>query len=142
MSRITADPGAGARVPAGGKLSSVDALISRVLRWGILVSAAVILAGVGLFIAHGGVRAILLTRAQVPAGAEQDPRSLRVVLDALLPPQPAAVTDAGLLLLMVTPVVSVGISAVAFAVRRDWLYVALAGFVFTMLMVGFAIGRA
>ena len=79
---------------------------------------------------------------KVPAGAEQDPRSLRVVLDALLPPQPAAVTDAGLLLLMVTPVVSVGISAVAFAVRRDWLYVALAGFVFTMLMVGFAIGRA
>ena len=64
------------------------------------------------------------------------------MLDGLASAQPAAVTDLALLLLMITPVVSVAITVVAFAVRRDWLYVAIAGFVFAMLMLGFAIGTA
>lgn len=124
------------------ELAAIDAVIGRVLRTGVLAAAAVITAGVVLFAVHGGARAILFSPVGVPAGSEQDPHSLRVVLDELLPPQPAAVTDAGLLLLMVTPVVSVAISVAAFAARRDWLYVAIAGFVFTMLVVSFVIGRA
>ena len=77
-----------------------------------------------------------------PASWKADPQSLHVVLNGLTSAQPAAVTDLGLLLLMITPVVSVAIAVVAFAARRDWLYVAIAGFVFAMLMLGFAIGSA
>ncbi|HYM70528.1 MAG TPA: DUF1634 domain-containing protein [bacterium] len=142
MSRTASAPGADAHVPPRAELASVNAAIGRVLRWGVLLAAALIVAGVALFVAHGGTRAILFSPVGVPAGSERDPHSLRGVLDGLLPPQPAAVTDAGLLLLMITPVVSVAISVVAFAARRDWLYVAISGFVFAMLMVGFAIGRA
>lgn len=141
MSRSAAAPAEDAHRPAHAELSSVNAAIGRVLRWGVLLAAAIIIAGIALFVAHGGTRAILFSPVGVPADSERDPHSLRVVLDGLLPPQPAAVTDAGLLLLMITPVVSVAISVAAFAARRDWLYVAISGFVFAMLMVGFAIGR-
>ena len=139
MSRTATPDG---HVPSRAELARLNAAIGRVLRWGVLLAAVLIVAGVALFVAHGGARAILLSSVGVPAASERDPHSLRVVLDGLLPPQPAAVTDAGLLLLMITPVVSVAISVAAFAARRDWLYVALSGFVFAMLMVGFAIGRA
>ena len=123
-------------------LAGVDALLSQVLRWGVLASAAIILVGVILFIVRDGAHAVLLARRGVPASGTADPQSLHVVLDGLASAQPAAVTDLGLLMLMITPVVSVAITVVAFAVRRDWLYVAIAGFVFAMLMLGFAIGTA
>lgn len=124
------------------ELASVDALLSQVLRWGVLVSAAIILLGVALFVVQGGVPAILFAPRGAPASWNADPQSLGVVLAGLASARPAAVTDLGLLLLMITPVVSVGIAVAAFAARRDWLYVAIAGFVFAMLMLGFAIGSA
>lgn len=129
-------PGAGAQ-----DFASIEALLSQVLLRGVLASAAVILLGVALFVAQGGARAILFARA-MPAEGGADPQSLRAVLDGVRSAQPAAVTDLGLLLLMVTPVASVAISILAFAARRDWLYVAISAFVFAMLMLGFAIGSA
>lgn len=122
-------------------LASIDGLLSQVLRYGVLVSAATIALGVALFIAQGSARAVLFA----PVGAalqRSDPQTLHAVLDGVRSLQPAAVTDLGLLLLLVTPVVSVGIAVLAFARLRDWLYVAIAGFVFVMLMLGFAIGSA
>jgi len=123
-------------------LSAIDRIISTVLRWGVLTAAAIIVAGVVFFVAEAGPRAILLAPPGVPSGADQDPRSFRVVLDLLSPRQPAAVTDLGLLLLIITPVVSVAISFAAFAAERDWMYVGIAGFVLAMLAIGFALGRA
>ena len=104
--------------------------------------AAVVLLGVAFFIAHSGARSVLLASQVLPAGPDTDPRSLWTVVARLVPPDPAAVTDLGLLLLLVTPVVSVAILVVTFALRRDWTYLAIAAFVFAMLMVGFAIGQA
>ena len=54
----------------------------------------------------------------------------------------SATSQASTMRPMVTPVASVGISILAFAARRDWLYVAISAFVFAMLMLGFAIGSA
>ncbi len=139
MSSVAVDRSTGPQATAG--TGGPDALISRVLRWGVMTAAAIILSGVALFVAHAGLRAVLLSPEHLSGISEQDPHALRVVLHELLPPQAAAVTDVGLLLLMATPVVSVAIAAVTFAVRRDWLYLVLAGFVFTMLMIGFAVGR-
>jgi uncharacterized membrane protein len=139
MCSVAVDRGAGPQTTAG--TVGADAAISRVLRWGVVTAGAIILIGVALFVAHAGMRAVLLSPEHLSGSSEQDPHALRVVLHELLPPQAAAVTDVGLILLMATPVVSVAVAAVTFAVRRDWLYLVLAGFVFTMLMVGFAVGR-
>lgn len=125
-----------------GRSVGTEAVISTVLRWGVLASAAIILLGIALYVAEAGPGAILFAPRGVPSGVDRDPTSLRVVLDELIPHQPAAVTDLGLLLLIVTPVLSVAFSLAAFVVERDWMYVGFAAFVLAMLMVGFALGRA
>jgi uncharacterized membrane protein len=122
--------------------ATIEASISPVLRYGVLIAAALILAGVVLFVFTGGARAILLSPQALPANPEADPASVRAVLDALTPPQPAAITDLGLLILMGTPVAGVAVAALAFARRRDWMYVALAVYVLVMLAIGFAVGGA
>ena len=47
----------------------------------------------------------------------------------------------GLLVLIATPVARVGFSAVAFALERDWLYVAIAGAVLVVLAYSLAAAR-
>jgi uncharacterized membrane protein len=121
---------------------SIEAVISPVLRYGVLVAAALILIGVALFILGGGVRAILLSPSALPANPEADPATVRAVLDALTPPQPAAITDLGLLVLMATPVTGVAVAGAVFARRRDWTYVGLATYILVMLGIGFLMGRA
>jgi len=124
-----------------GELRGNDPVISAVLRWGALLAAAIILLGVILYVVEAGSHVILFSPPGVPSGAETNPTSLRVVLDQLSPSRPAAVTDLGLFLLIVTPLVSVAICLAEFAVDRDWLYVGLAAFVLTMLIIGFPLGR-
>jgi uncharacterized membrane protein len=118
-----------------------EVAISAVLRWGAVISAIIILIGIVLYVGQAGPRAVLFAPRGVPPGADTDPASLRAVLDAVIPPQPAAVTDLGLLLLIVTPVLSVAVSAAEFTRARDWMYVGFSTFVLAMLMVGFALGR-
>lgn len=117
-------------------------VLGTVLRWGVLLSAAIILLGVTLFIVRRGPLVVLLSPRGIPAGAEQDPRTVRQLLDAFAGNAhvPAAVTDVGLLTLMLTPVVSVVVSLVSFARERDWTYVALAAAVLCMLAIGTIVG--
>ena len=112
------------------------------LRWGVLFSAAIIFLGIVLYVAQAGPRAILLAPRGIPPGVDRDPTSLGDVLRGMITPLPAAVADLGLLILIVTPVLSVALAAAAFAAERDWMYAGFAAFVLAMLMVGFALGRA
>jgi uncharacterized membrane protein len=121
---------------------NVDPVISTVLRYGVGLAAGIILLGVVLYLADAGWSAILFAPRGIPPGAETDPTSLRVVLDRLGPREPAAITDLGLLLLIVTPVITVGIALFSFVRDRDWMYVGIAGFVLAMLMIGVFVGRA
>ncbi len=137
-------PRVGTRYPGlrgTGGLRAIDPVISVVLRFGVLLSAAIIVAGIALYVVESGSRAILLAPSGIPAHADADPASLRVVLDQLGPPQPAAVTDLGLLVLIVTPVVSVAIATAGFGVERDWLYVGIGVLVLAALIAGFALGK-
>jgi uncharacterized membrane protein len=54
---------------------------------------------------------------------------------AVLGLRPLDMAQAGLLVLIATPVFRVGVSIVGFARERDWLYVALAGVVLALLAV-------
>jgi len=107
----------------------------------VLLAAAAILAGLVLLLIQVGPRAFVsMPRLNAPE-AGTDLTSLRVILRELLPPEPQAVMEAGILLLIATPVVTVGASAVAFALEHDWLYALIATSVFAMLILGFALGR-
>jgi uncharacterized membrane protein len=132
--------------PAGlrgaGDLRAIDLAIGAVMRWGVVLSAAIIVLGIVFYVTVAGPRVILLSPPGVPPGVRTNPDSLAAVLRELSSRQPAAVTDLGLLLLIATPVLSVAIATVAFGLERDWLYAGIGLIVFAMLMISFALGKA
>lgn len=134
-------PAAGPQAP--GEMDATARVLSAVLRVGVLLSAAIILLGVALFVNRRGIQVILLGPRGVPAGAAEDPTTMQALLSALTGNEhvPTAVTDIGLLTLMVTPVISVVVSLVSFARARDWTYVAFATFVLCMLALSVIAGH-
>ncbi len=120
--------------------SGLRPVVSAVLRYGVLLAAFVILIGLLMLFVQVGLKAFVsMPRVRVP-DVSTDLISLRAVLRELVPPEPEAVMDAGVLLLIATPVLTVGASAIAFAFEGDWLYVVISGIVFVMLLLGFALG--
>ncbi len=126
-----------------GETDATARVLGAILRVGVLLSAAIILFGVVLFVHRRGAGVILFGPRGVPAGAGEDPSTVRELLSALTGNEhvPTAVTDIGLLTLMVTPVLSVVVSLVAFARARDWTYVVLAAVVLAMLALGVVLGH-
>lgn len=76
-----------------------------------------------------------------PGDPQVFPHSLNQVWTGLLALQPQAVIAAGLLLLLVTPVLTVTAAAVTFALERDWRYVVIALLVLAILITSFLIGK-
>jgi uncharacterized membrane protein len=118
-------------------------VLGAILRTGVLTSAAIIVVGLLLFVHRRGAGLILVGPRGLPTGSNEDPSTVGELLGALGANEhvPAAVTDIGLLTLMVTPVVSVVVSLVAFARERDWTYVVSAGVVLLMLALGTMLGH-
>ncbi len=115
-------------------------VVSAFLRYGVMISAIVLLAGLGLLLFRRGLHAfIFMPTVRVPESTNLN--SLRTILHQLLPPRSEAVLETGILLLIVTPFLTVGTSAVAFAIEGDWLYFVIAALVFAVLLLGFAVGR-
>ena len=123
--------------PDGAGLRPV---VAALLRYGMLAAAFAMLAGLLMLLIQVGPGAFV-SMPRIRAPEATDLTSLRAVLRDLVPPEPEAVMEAGVLMLIATPVVTVGASAVAFAFERDWLYVALSACVFTILILGFVLGR-
>lgn len=113
----------------------VEMIIGQLLRAGVILSAAVVLAGGIVFLSrHGG---------EPPShiGFRGEPAALRSF--------PGAVSETshgsgrgiillGLLLLIATPIARVAFSVVAFILERDWLYTGVALVVLTLLMYSLA----
>jgi uncharacterized membrane protein len=126
----------------------MELVISRVLRGGVLLSAAVVLAGAlgyamsrdaGYASALPGHPAHLLAYPP-PKGAGAFPETLPAVVAGVLSGKPYAIIALGLLLLIATPVVRVGLSVLFFLAERDWLYVGITLFVLAILLLGLVIG--
>jgi uncharacterized membrane protein len=126
---------------ASGDSGAMRPIVSGLLRYGVVFSALVTFVGLGFLLVQVGPKAFV-TMPSIRAPESTDLTSLRAVLRELVPPEPEAVMDAGILLLIATPAVTVGTAAIGFALEKDWLYVWITTFVFAMLMLGFAIGRA
>ena len=127
-----------AREPA-----ALEDLIGMVLLVGVLCSAAVIVVGVALLIPPGHDKQQLLTQLvsehDVPIAGL--PRSYGTILRGALRGDPVAVIDLGVLLLILTPVLRVALSAVFFAIRRDRLYTVVSTVVLILLLLGFALKK-
>jgi uncharacterized membrane protein len=131
-------PATGA-APAHAKNTSLirqaEVIISGVLRGGVLLSAAVITAGVIAFY----WRYFLAGRRGI--SNRPFPHSPEAVVSGLAHGDPLAIIALGLLLLLATPVLRVAVSIVAFALERDWRYTAITALVLAILIVSFLLGR-
>ena len=115
----------------------LDRRIGRLLQLGVLVAATVTLAGGLLLLAARGTLPADL--AALPR-ATPPPSNVAAVLRGALALDPAAVTQLGVVLLILTPVARVLLTLVAFVHRRDRLYSAMTAVVLVLLLWGVLLG--
>lgn len=125
-----------------------ELLIATLLRWGVLLSFVVVAVGLAALVFSGQTgydqmgTSDLAGLLRYQADSKAFPTSVEATLSDLSSFKPYAIISLGLLLLLIIPVARVAVSIIAFALERDWLYVLITAFVFAMLMVSFALGRA
>lgn len=125
-----------------------EVLLSQVLRAGVLLSAAIIILGVGLLFMKQSQSSYFSQGLQgllaFPASAASAPidTSISDVLNGLHSADPDAVISLGLLVLIATPIVRVAASVALFFLQRDYLYVAITTFVLIVLLLALRIGTA
>lgn len=112
---------------------SMNSVIGWILQGGVMLSSAVICAGIVLWIVRIGQHQSqqLLVFPHTPGE----------VWSGLLALHPQAVIALGLLLLLATPVVRVFASIFAFALENDRRYVAITTLVLAILLVSFLLGK-
>lgn len=108
----------------------LEAVISWVLRLGVLTSVAIVGCGVLLWIAAG----------QTGYAPGVYPTSLPMVSEGVLTFKPIAVIQAGLMVLILTPVLQVAASVAVFFKDRDKAFATLALIVLTLLLTGIFYG--
>jgi uncharacterized membrane protein YfcA/uncharacterized membrane protein len=98
-----------------------EGLISTVLRGGVLLSAAIILVGLLMFVAQG-------ERAHI------FPHTLPMLVQSVAQGNPLGVIMLGLVVLLFTPVLRVAVSIGAFAAEHDRTYVVITSLVLALLL--------
>jgi uncharacterized membrane protein len=125
------------RPPTDDPQHPMEVWISRVLRTGVLVAAGIILIGLALFLVRGpqaGEPATL--QALIGDGGRTVPVSPAGLARDIGAGQPIAVIQAGLLVLILTPVVRVAMTLLLFLAARDRAFVAITGGVLAVLLLG------
>ncbi len=106
---------------------SIEVILGNLLRTGVLLSAAVVLAGACVY---------LVRHAHEPAnyrvfrGEPSDYRTIPGVIQSVIRGRGRGLIQLGLLLLIATPIARVAFSIVGFAIERDRMYV-----VFTLIVL-------
>jgi uncharacterized membrane protein len=120
-----------------------EEVISVVLRLGVLISAALVVAGTLMTFAHHPdyVSDPAALDRVVEPGADF-PRTLSEVASGIAAGRGRAVVTLGLLVLVATPVIRVAVSIMAFARQRDRTFVVITSTVLLLLLLSFALGRA
>jgi uncharacterized membrane protein len=110
------------------------AVLGNLLRWGVLISAAVVAAGGCVYLAR---------HAHEPAdyrmfrGEPSEFRTIPGVFQSVRNGRGRGLIQLGLLLLIATPIVRVFLSIVGFAIERDRLYVVFTVIVLIVLLYSF-----
>jgi len=108
----------------------MDVVIGNLLRFGVLVSAVVVLVGGILYLARNGQSP---TDYRVFRGEPSDLRSVGGILRDAVALSGRGIIQLGLLLLIATPVARVAFSIFGFAEEHDRMYVVIASIVLLVL---------
>jgi uncharacterized membrane protein len=132
---------AAASEPDDPRVRRAELIISGVLRGGVTASVLLIVAGTLLtFVHHRGYVSSPgeLERLTRPGSAV--PQTLHAVLSGVLQLRGQSIVAAGLLLLILTPVVRVATSILAFIAQHDRRYVLITSAVLLLLLLSFMLG--
>lgn len=129
--------GAAPVVAHGAEDRAMARWIGRVLRGGVVTAAAIVLAGVGLFLFKGPGPGDPRSRRDLTAGGGHP---IAVHLGAIArnagPHHPFDLVRVGLLVLILTPLLRVAMTCALFVAQRDWVFVAITAVVLAVLVVG------
>ena len=124
------------------RVRKVELLISNLLRLGVILSLTLVVIGTAVsFLQHPE---FLSDRSFFDrAGAPRSPilHSLSDVGAGLMALKGEAIVTLGILLLIATPVIRVGVSIFAFIYQRDRLYTLITATVFCLLLLSFVLGK-
>jgi uncharacterized membrane protein len=109
----------------------VEDIIGNLLRAGVVLAAAVVLTGGVFYVKKYGHTQ---PRYGVFHGEPSDLRSVSQIFEQAISLHGRGLIQLGLLILIATPVARVAFSVVAFALERDWLYVAVTLIVLAVLL--------
>lgn len=101
----------------------IEMIIGVLLRVGVLLAAAVVLFGATVYLVRNGSAA--LPNYKTFHGQTAQFREIPAIVQGTRAFTGRAIIQLGLLLLIATPIARVIFSAVAFALERDFLYVAI-----------------
>jgi uncharacterized membrane protein len=109
----------------------LERLIGTLLQVGVVLSGGLVVAGGVIYLIRHGSEP---PRYGTFAGEPSDLRTLSGIVAYALSMHGRGIIQLGLLILIATPVARVAFSAVAFALERDWLYVAVTSLVLAVLL--------
>jgi uncharacterized membrane protein len=117
---------------------AVEQFVGRLLQIGVGLSALVVLAGGVLLLArHGGE----LSSFSEFHGEPEAIRTLYGIVQGVLALDSRSIIQFGLLMLIVTPILRVAFTWVAFVVQRDRVYIVITTIVLVLLLYGLLSGR-
>ncbi|MCJ8209351.1 DUF1634 domain-containing protein [Mucilaginibacter sp. RS28] len=120
------------------KDKNIQDVIGWVLRGGVIVSMAVVFIGGVIYLYRHGSSTVSYRQFQgVPAFVQ----SIGGIINGILNLRGRAIIQAGIILLIATPVVRVIFSAIGFILEKDYLYTAITLFVLLVIIIGMLTGR-
>lgn len=113
------------------EIEEVELVISKFLKIGVMLSAAIVFIGFFMFLVTGN------------SGYPSDtfPTNPIDIFQGLVAFKPYAIILTGLLILMITPVFRVGVSIIVFIKEKDFLYAKITSLVFLILVISFVLGK-
>jgi uncharacterized membrane protein len=108
----------------------MEQIVGKLLQAGVLLSAAVVIAGGAWLLARSGWSA---PEYQHFHGEPSQLRYVNVLIASMAHPTPEVIVQLGLVLLIATPVARVAFSMAAFAIQRDHTYVVITLIVLAVL---------
>lgn len=112
-------------------IEEVEIIISKSLKLGVLLSAAVMLLGFLMFLITGN------------SGYANDtyPTNLLQIFQGVAILKSYAIILMGLFILILTSVFRVGVSIIVFWKEKDYIYVKITALVFSILIISFLLGK-
>lgn len=117
----------------------VEQFIGRLLQFGVILAAVVTLIGATLLLMRNGGS---IADFAVFKGASPELRSIGAIVRGVIALDGRAITQLGLVLLILTPVARVALTLWAFLRQHDRLYVVVTTIVLVLLLYGLIWGRA